>query len=224
MNKELGFGAAALAVFAIFGGHALGACGNDGSNKDAGPADGAAACATDVSSFSPAWVGPNNQNPACQPAEIDVLLKQCTETTACSPMPGGDGGMLSAACTKCLLPPDGKLVPGVDPAGPIGAPPDPKNIGRPTRANLPGCVALLDPASVDCARTLAAYQDCIDAACASCADADGCATTEGPMRCTKFAPTADCTKKVMTGAAQICVSSTQRNLQLKLISTAFCGP
>src|SRR5262245_22666591 len=111
----------------------LAGCRNDAKSADAGAPDRAARRATDVARSTPHWVDPSLSHQGCEPAQIDELLKGCTSTTSCAGLADTDAGAVT--CTKCLLPPDGKLLPGMDTAGPISAPPDPKGVGRPTRPN-----------------------------------------------------------------------------------------
>jgi hypothetical protein len=208
--------ARAKGFFGAFAGIAILACGNGSNAPDAG----ASSCPASVSGFTPHWVDPVKHDNVCMPTEILALLKLCTSTTSCAVL-GSDAG--SDTCVKCMFPPDGKLLPGQDSAGPVNAPPDPTNAGRPTRANVPGCVALLDPAALTCAKAMAAFQDCLDVACGPCADADACASGAGATACAAFAPSADCMQEVMAGAT-FCVAKNTPAGVLKAVSTAFCGP
>lgn len=134
---------------------------SDAAPDDAG--DASAPCTPgDVSSFTPTWRPPSGAHQAkCTAAQIDAFYADClsnaaTQTT-CATF-GRDGGANDRACAACLV------SRATDPSlGPIVV--HTLARGSSQEIDFAGCVALVDPSAVDCAKKYQAGVECEHAAC-----------------------------------------------------------
>ena len=212
--------------------------------RDAGEArDASAPCAPgDVSSFTPTWRPPSGAHQAkCTAAQIDAFYTACLADTAtqatCAPF-GKDGGPSDRACALCLVskPSDATL-------GPIVV--YPLSAGSALEIDFAGCVALVDPSAVECAKAYQAGVECEHAACdTSCRGDDsvafdrytGCRGAANVGECNAYTKPGQCVLSLGAdagdGGADDAGNATSRCLVAgttfaelyRAIAPLFCGP
>jgi hypothetical protein len=205
--------------------------GRGGAGLDDGGAAvscGGGACPSpgDVSGFVPAWRPPTGAHQGrCTPAMIDEYYQDCLSI----------GG--AQACTA--------FGPGVDPAHQACGKCISSNFGDPTwgplvrsanifEANGSGCMALLDPSALDCAKSVQALDQCERAACdpvcgAGSATAfdewDQCTAAANACGCKSWFAASNCVKDVAAdgGPAAACLVGQTFQDFFSVTAAAFCG-
>ncbi len=137
------------------------ATGDASAASDAGEAS--APCTPgDVTAFTPSFHPPSGAHQAkCTAAQMDAFYTMCLASSAtqasCATF-GKDGGAADHACAACLVskPSDATLGPLV--VYPLAA-------GTALEIDFAGCVALVDPSAIDCAKQYQAGVQCEHAAC-----------------------------------------------------------
>jgi hypothetical protein len=206
--------------------------GRDSNTIDTG-ADVAIACdqgvcpsPADVSAFQPTWIPPTgaHQN-ACTPQLIDEFYTSCLSTNS-SQLCAAFNTMADAAhqaCGKCLTSQyaDAQW-------GPIVYAKDD------VETNTAGCIALLDPSQIDCAKAIESLLECNHAACddiCSGASAPGfdqfvqCTAASNTCGCKTYFDASQCQKKVAQGggpAAPCLVGQTFEDFYYAT-AAVFCG-
>jgi hypothetical protein len=101
--------------------------------------------------------------------------------------------------------------------------------------NVAGCIALLDPSAIECARTLEAQTECQHAACEPVCSASSdlgfeqrvqCFSAANECSCKSWFLAADCAKPIATSAgpaAQCLVAQTFED-SYDFVAQVFCGP
>jgi hypothetical protein len=182
----------------------------------------------DVSTFQPPTYAPasGEYQGLCTPAQITAIYTSCLGSNAtqagCNLLIGMGASAADLACSQCVFSED------TDPThGPI------IDRGSTVAINLPGCVQLLDPNGVACAKALQAADRCeVDACSANCpvSDAaslalyDGCIETAAAGGCKTFEMATGCADNEADGGpAGACFAGTSFLEQYDSIVALFCG-
>jgi hypothetical protein len=200
---------------------ALSSGGSD-ATPAAGIAPAVAACAPKtLSGFTPTWIPPGRQAGACTADQINGYFDACINQVgpACDAFKAKTSS--NAACAACILPPANAMS-----AGPIT-----KTAGV-FEQNLGGCIAIVAPDSVDCAKDIEAREQCDLAACeAACVVANdpgsfsryqACAAKAETGDCKAFAAKANCISSA-GDALDKCVGFPSFEAGVKALATIFCG-
>jgi hypothetical protein len=103
------------------------------------------------------------------------------------------------------------------------------------QSNEAGCIALLDPGAVECAKNLEAESECAHAACDGVCSASSdvgfaqaiqCTSSANACGCKSWFRAADCVKGIATGggpASQCLVAQTFQD-SYDFVAQLFCGP
>lgn len=213
----------------------------DASTGDAGASDAAgeasATCAPgDVTSFTPSFHPPSGAHQAkCTAAQIDAFYTDCLADGAtaatCAPF-GKDGGADDHACAACLVSRAGDAAYGPIVVFPLSA-------GSAIETNFAGCVALVDPSAVDCAKKYQAGVECEHAACDAVCRGDDAASFEQYSGCRGAANVGACNAYTKAGQCALALDAdagdggaTSRCLfagttfeaLYRAIAPLFCGP
>jgi hypothetical protein len=182
-----------------------------------------AACAPkSVAGFMPTWIPPGQQKGACTTAQIDDYYTACiTQVGApCDDFKAKSSS--NAACAACILPAkDSKTL------GPI------TETAGVFEQNLGGCVAVVDPMGVDCAKSLQAKEQCELAACeAACVVPNDPTSFDRYLQCAAQADQGDC--KMLKEASNCfsdlgtsvnkCIGFSSFEAGVKGLAAIFCGP
>jgi hypothetical protein len=205
------------------------AAGGGFSQGDGGAAGscsvGACPAPGDVSRFVPTWRPPTGAHQGlCTPALIDEFYQDCLGTGAgpCSVFgPAGDAA--HQACGRCMTS-------GIDDAawGPVVASP-----GL-VETNGAGCIALLDPSAIDCAKAVQALDECEHAACdPTCNAASGpafddwvqCSAAANACGCAPWLAASNCTQAIAAdaGPAAACLVGQTFQDFFEITAQVFCG-
>jgi hypothetical protein len=166
-----------------------------------------------ASSFVATWHPPATSKGACTQDDIAAFAEACkSDLATCKAF---EQDPARSACAACIF------TPSIQPDwGPV------VSFGPVLMPNVGGCIALLDPTELDCARWFQTIVECPAASCASCpaqasqADLDACATAalNGGGCATPNLPVTCGPNVLMSGAGSTCNSS------LASLAAAFCGP
>jgi hypothetical protein len=215
-----------------------GDAGRDGSSRtgngspnggDGGPiscSGGACPSPGDVAGFVATWKPPRAIQPgACSGALIDDYYQGCIANGGggdCSAFgPAGDAA--HQACAACLTSPFGDAT-----WGPI------VTSANVIETNEAGCIALLDPTAMDCARAVEALDECEHAACDPVCHAGSDATFDDWVRCSAAANGCGCAPELAatgcvqaiaagTGPAAACLVGQTFQDFFEVTAAAFCG-
>lgn len=172
----------------------------------------------------PTWKPPTgaHQN-ACTTALIAEYYDACLSSMgSCAAFLQGDAA--HAACQACLT-----SYFGDSQWGPLVNGPDE------VETNTSGCIALLDPGAIDCAKAIQAQDQCQHAACdtvCSGSSASGfdswvtCSAAANGCGCTSWFQAAQCVQSLSgakSPAAPCLVGQTFQDLYYS-VAAAFCGP
>jgi hypothetical protein len=102
-------------------------------------------------------------------------------------------------------------------------------------SNEAGCIALLDPGALECAKAIEAQTECQHAACDSVCSASSdlgfeqdvqCASAANGCSCKSWFLAADCTKPIATsgGPASQCLVAQTFEDSYDFVAQVFCGP
>jgi hypothetical protein len=203
--------------------------GGTANGGDGGPiscSGGVCPSPADVSAFVATWKPPRTIQPgACSAALISAFYEGCIAAGGggdCTAFgPGGDAA--HQACAACLTSPFANAT-----WGPIVTS---ANI---LETNESGCIALLDPSAIDCAKAVQALDECEHAACDPVCHAGTDATFDQWVQCSSAANGCGCAPELAatacvqgiaagTGPAARClVGQTFQDL-FEVTATAFCG-
>ena len=195
---------AACAIASSLAAQACGATSNDAArdaaieaSTEAAPPDAGAPCAPgDVASFTPSWHPPSGAHQAkCTTAQMDAFYTGCLSSTAtqatCAPF-GKDGGAGDRTCATCLVSRSSDATLGPIVVHPLAA-------GSAQEMNFAGCVALVDPTAVACAKTYQAGVECEHAACDKVCRGDDSAAFDQYMGCRGAANVGACNAYTKAG-------------------------
>jgi len=119
------------------------------------------ACNPDVPGFQPVWRPPVPRQSTCTVPQVIEFIDACygpgATTAACSAF---ESASINGACLSCLVT-DDLTATGL---GPIIDEPAADVIST----NQAGCLALLDPCQIGCARAINAARECAEEACSNC--------------------------------------------------------
>ena len=193
----------------------------------------------DVSSFTPTWRPPSGAHQAkCTAAQIDAFYTDClsnaaTQTTCVTF--GRDGGADDRACAACLVSKasDSTLGPIVVHA--LAA-------GSSQEIDFAGCVALVDPSAVECAKKYQAGVECAHAACDKVCRGDdsvafdqytGCLGAADLGACSAYTKAGQCVLALGADAgdggagdatSRCIIAGTTFEALYRAIAPLFCGP
>jgi hypothetical protein len=208
------------------GGSGSGA-GSSGSSSGFASLDGNACQPGSVATYHPdmyhaasgAWQGACVPGPAGDPigAFFDACLGPNATTDQCNAV-----RQANAACVSCILTPDSARS-----YGPL------IDHGSFVSANVAGCLELLVPAALSCAKAVQALDECEQAACkancpvhdaASLTDYETCATQTESGGCQTYATAANCaiTEPDAAPKAAVCLGDFQSFYSA--VVPVFCGP
>ena len=196
------------------------------SGEPEGPVGGdAAQCQpADVSTFSaPAYRPALAQPGHCTPSQIDQFFQDCLAEghtpATCAAFEGDDASASNQSCAACLISRPGDMSYGALVAHTSGL----------VSLNVPGCMELTNPASLDCAKAVQAQGACDDRACdANCATTvdlyGACSTEAAAGGCQKFTKAAACDASFFdAGAASICFNGLTFQDVYRDIALLFCA-
>jgi hypothetical protein len=180
----------------------------------------------DVSGFVPTWKPPTGAHRGqCTPALIDEYYQDCLAvggTQTCAAFgPGTDGP--HQACGACIA------SNFTDPSwGPLVRSP---NI---VETNGAGCIVLLDPSAIDCAKSVQALAQCEHAACDPVCHAAGtvgfddwvqCSAASNACGCKSRLSESDCVKEIVSdgGPAAACLVGQTFQDFFQVTAAVFCG-
>jgi hypothetical protein len=182
----------------------------------------------DVSTFQPPTYAPASgvHQGLCTQTQIDSIYQACLGSNAtqagCDMLIGTGASASDLACSACVFSQDSDTT-----HGPI------IDRGSTVAINLPGCVELLDPNGLACAKSLQAADRCeVDACSANCpvSDAaslslyDGCIDTAAEGGCKTFEMATGCADDEQDGGpAAACFAGTTFLEQYDAIVALFCG-
>ncbi len=182
----------------------------------------------DVSTFQPPTYAPasGERQGLCTQTQIDAIYQSCLGSSAtqagCDMIIGMGASASDLACSACVFSQDSDTT-----HGPI------IDRGSTVAINLPGCVELLDPNGLACAKSLQAADRCeVDACSANCpvSDAaslslyDGCIDTAAAGGCKTFEMETGCADGELDGGpAAACFAGTTFLAQYDAIVALFCG-
>jgi hypothetical protein len=180
----------------------------DGSGGGGG---GGGTCGGPLTDFDSAYHPPNgfHQN-ACSTTQLARFDAACLSATATNES-CQNFRFENVACSNCLLTPS--TSPGY---GPIVI------YKAFATYNIPGCIALLAPSELGCAKQIQTYLSCLDAACGACgstAERDACFDDADRTSCVAYASSANtCLDRLANdGPAATCFFDFDYPAQ-------FCGP
>ncbi len=203
----------------------------DASAMDSGPmstCSGPGDCHPhDVSSFMPLWKPPTAAHQdKCSAQFIDDVWQDCLSPNAtmmsCDKWYGMTSDAAHQACVECLFTPETQQK-----LGPL------YTFDYTEDINYAGCLALLDPNELACAKAVQAAQQCGEAACLS-----SCPVLDIPSyyefeKCVQLSQTscgcqswqqkAVCSNS-LTGPGAKCFSGNNWHQSYTIVGTLFCGP
>lgn len=199
---------------------------NDDGGVSVSCGGGACPSPGNVSSFTPTWRPPTGAHQGqCTPALIDEYYQNCLSAggvQACDAFSLG-ADQAHRACARCVS----------------------SNFGDPTlgplvrsanvlESNGAGCIALLEPSAIDCAKSVQAMDQCEHAACDPVCGAanamafdewDQCAAAANACGCSSWFAASDCVKEIAADggpAAQCLVGQTFEDF-FSVAASVFCG-
>lgn len=198
----------------------------DGSSAPVPCSGGACPSPGDVSTFVPTWRPPTGANQGqCSPALIDEYYQNCLSVggmQACDAFgPGADQAHL--ACGNCISSNFGDST-----WGPL------VHSANVLETNGAGCIALLDPSALDCAKAVQANDECEHAACDPVCGAtnavafdewDQCGAAANTCGCSSWFAASNCVKAIAADggpAAQCLVGQTFQDF-FSVVAAVFCG-
>jgi len=180
----------------------------------------------DVSGFVPTWRPPIGAHQGrCTPALIDEYYQNCLSiggAQACDAF-GSAADQAHQACGACIS----------SDFGDLGWAPIVRS-AHVVEANGAGCIALLDPSAIDCAKAVQALDQCEHAACdpvcgAASAmafdDWDQCTAAANACGCKSWFGASDCIKQITADggpAAQCLIGQTFEDF-FSVAAEVFCG-
>jgi hypothetical protein len=187
------------------------------------------ACAPESSAgFAPSWKPPAPHAPKCSTQMLDDLWAGCLAPDAtqasCDSLTGANAPQANKDCLACLVTSSNAAA-----YGPIVAYPDY------VWFNLPGCVALADPANEACARALQADDQCDAYACVRrCPITDdatymtylGCLQAADGLACAckSYGDATSCADaEAQGGPAKVCFTQGTDKQIYDAIAPLFCG-
>ncbi|MGA7124255.1 MAG: hypothetical protein WBY94_29405 [Polyangiaceae bacterium] len=198
----------------------------DGSSGPVACGGGACPSPGNVSAFVPTWRPPSGAHQGqCTPALIDEYYQNCLSvggTQACDAF-GGGADQAHQTCAGCISSNFG------DPTwGPL------VRSGGVVETNGSGCIALVDPSAIDCAKAVQANDECEHAACdpvcrAGSAAAfdqwDQCGAAANTCGCGSWFAASNCVQDIAADgglAAQCLVGQTFQDF-FSVTAAVFCG-
>jgi hypothetical protein len=188
---------------------------------------GACPLPADVSGFVPQWKPPTGAHQGrCPPSMIDEYYQNCLAigTSAGCDAFGPAADAAHQACRRCLSRNFGDSV-----WGPV------IESTNKVETNQAGCIFLLDPSSLDCAKAVEAAAECEHAACDPVCGAENatafddwiqCSATANACACQSLFAAADCVKQIAADAGAAAPCLVGQTFQDFFVVTAglFCGP
>jgi len=172
-----------------------------------------------VPGFTPRWVPPRTPRATCSAAQIKAFYDGCYSPNA-TPGTCDAFGATNIPCYACLTSTwtDGQYGPLV--------------VAAPTYyLNTAGCIALLDPCNLPCAKVLLGETACAIASCAGCTTPDGTivdACHHDSLGCTcgdLHAQAGNCADTLLANGSPAagCLAAVTFEVALERIGAIFCG-
>ena len=172
-----------------------------------------------VPGFTPRWVPPRAPRARCTTADIASFYDACygpaSTAGSCNAF-----GASNIPCYACLT--------STSTDGEYGA----LVVDAPTfYLNTAGCIALVDPCNLPCAKVLLGETQCAAASCAACTSTDepvveACRNDAIACRCSALhAQATNCAETLLAngGPSSDCLTALTFELALKHIAAIFCG-
>jgi hypothetical protein len=180
----------------------------------------------DVSGFVPTWKPPTGAHQRlCTTALVDEYYQDCLAVSgaqSCAVF-GPAGDPAHQACARCLTSgfDDATWAPVVESANVV-------------ETNGAGCIALLDPSALECAKSVQALDQCEHAACDPTCHTGSASTFDDWVQCSAAAnacgcqswfAASDCVKQIAAGAGPAAACLVGQTFQdfFEVTASAFCG-